>query len=466
VPPPVLAAPAGGYTARVHETVAPGEAGAAPQPPPLALAVGLELVTRYRLRLTDARDARLGELASAYQLGAAAWTGRRAAFVGFYRPPDDPDAAALDLEERCRIARRWGEARLPAQSAERCDILLVAVGRVPRPVRRDEAPGAVHVGAAAIDADGTVTVLQPLPRGLPGAAELRHHARTLRQGTVAPTLAAVDLAERQTVAAGYVTPARRALVSRPLCTYTLIGVMVAVYVLEKVVDGSVHGGARVTSVDLGTVCSGPVTPDCTASLDNWWRLVTSDFLHDPSNILHIGGNALALYFLGGLVEQLYGRLVLLGTFLATAALGDLFWIGCTALGLTNPAPGLGASGGILGLMGLLVMLGRVQGRDVPVGIASAIRQYAIAYSLFVIFFSVFAVVQNVNNFVHLGGFIAGVLLGLVVPPVEAIGGRRLHLVEQGLILAIIAAALVALGIGAHHLADILTQPPGDLSPGP
>jgi rhomboid protease GluP len=268
------------------------------------------------------------------------------------------------------------------------------------------------------------------------------------------------------VAAGYITPARRALVTRPLCTYTLIAFMVAVYVLEKVVYGSDHGGSQVSAMDLGAVCSGPVDPDCTASLDNWWRLVTSDVLHDPSNILHIGGNALALYFLGGLVEQLYGRLVLLGTFLATAALGDLFWIGCTALGLTQPAPGLGASGGILGLMGLLVMLGRVQGREVPVGIASAIRQYAIAYSLFVIFFSVFAVVQNVNNFVHVGGFLSGILLGLVVPPVEAIGGRRLHLVERGVILVIVAVALVALGIGAHHLVEILAQPPGELSPGP
>jgi membrane associated rhomboid family serine protease len=450
----------------VRETVEPGQASPAPQqPPPLALTIGLELVTRYRLRLTDARDARLGELAGAYELGAAAWTGRRAAFVGFYRPPDDPAAAALDLEERCRTARRWGEARLLAQGAERCDILLIALGRVPRPATRDADTGAVRVGAAAIERDGSVTVLRPLPRGLPGVAELRHHVRTLLRGREAPTLAAVDLAERQTVAAGYVTPARRALVTRPLLTYTLIGVMAAVFILEKAVYGSVHGGVRVTSVDLGAVCSGPVTPDCTPSLGTWWRLVSSDFLHDPNNLLHIVGNSLALYYLGGLVEQLYGRLMLIGVFLATAALGDLFWIACTAVGLTGPAPGLGASGGILGLMGLLVMLGRVQGRDVPVGIAAAIRQYAIAYSLFVILFSVFSVVQNVNNFVHAGGFVAGVLLGLVVPPVEAVGGRRLRLVERGVLLAVAAAGAVALGLGAQHLAAVLAQPPGQLDLG-
>jgi membrane associated rhomboid family serine protease len=445
----------------VHETAGPDPATPAAEPPPLALAIALELVTRYHLRLTDPRDARLGELGAAYPFGAAAWTGRRAAFVGFYRPPDDPAEAARDLEERRAAALRWGEGRLTAQGAERCDILLIAFGTVPKPVAQDGGSGAVHVGAVAIDRAGAVSVLLPSVRGLPSAAELRHHVRSLHQGRPAPTLAAVDLAERQTVAAGYTAPTRRAMVSRPLVTYTLIGIMVAAYVVEKAFYGTVHGGARVSSIDLGAVCSGTVTVDCGPTLDNWWRLVTSDFLHDPSNILHILGNSLALLLLGGLVEQLYGRLVLLGTFLLTAALGDLFWIACTGIGLTSPAPGLGASGGILGLMGLLVMLGRVQGRDVPVGIASAIRQYAIGYSVFVVILSLFNVVANVNNWVHAGGFLAGILLGLVVPPVEVVGGRRLQIVERVVLVAAIAAAVVALGVGVHHVTGILVQPAGD-----
>jgi membrane associated rhomboid family serine protease len=432
------------------------------EPPPLALAIGLELVTRYHLRLTDPRDARLGELGAAYPFGAAAWTGRRAAYVGFYRPPADPAAAALDLEQRRAAALHWGEGRLAAQGAERCDILLIAFGAVPRPAAPDAGSGSVRVGAVAIDEAGTVNVLLPPARGLPGVAELRHHVRSLHQGRPAPTLAAVDLAERQRVAAGYTAPTRQAMVRRPVCTYGLIGIIVVAYIIEKAVYGSYHGGARVSSIDLGAVCSGTVTVDCTVSLDNWWRLVTSDFLHDPTNILHILGNSMALFLLGGLVEQLYGRLVLVGTFLLTAALGDLFWIACTAVGLTSPAPGLGASGGILGLMGLLVMLGRVQGKEVPVGIASSIRQYAIGYSVFVVVLSLFNFVQNVNNWVHVGGFLAGVLLGLVIPPVEAVGGRHLRLVERGVLVAVIAAAAVALAIGIHHTAGILIQPAGDV----
>jgi membrane associated rhomboid family serine protease len=430
------------------------------EPPPLALAIGLELVTRYHLRLTDQRDARLGELGGSYAFGAAAWTGKRAAFVGFYRPPEDPGAAALDLEQRRAAALHWGESRLTAQGAERCDILLIAFGAVPRPAAQATGSGPVRVGAVALEEAGTVTALLPPARGLPGVAELRHHVRSLRQGRPAPTLAAVDLAERQSVAAGYTSPTRQAMVRRPVGTYGLIALIVVAYIIEKAVYRTYHGGAQVSSIDLGAVCSGTVTVDCGVSLDNWWRLFTSAFLHDPGNILHILGNGMALLLLGGLVEQLYGRLVLLGTFLLTAALGDLFWIACTAIGLTSPAPGLGASGGILGLMGLLVMLGRVQGKNVPVGIAASIRQYAISYSIFVIVISFF--VPNVNNWVHAGGFLAGALVGLVVGPVEAVGGRRLRLVERGVLVAVIAVAVVALGIGIHHTVDILIQPAGDV----
>jgi membrane associated rhomboid family serine protease len=111
-------------------------------------------------------------------------------------------------------------------------------------------------------------------------------------------------------------------------------------------------------------------------------------------------------------------------------------------------------------MGLLVMLGRVQGKDVPVGIAASIRQYAISYSIFVIVISFF--VPNVNNWVHAGGFLAGALVGLVVGPVEAVGGRRLRLVERGVLVVVIAVAVVALGLGIHHTADILIQPAGDV----
>ena len=41
----------------------------------------------------------------------------------------------------------------------------------------------------------------------------------MHDGSPTPTLAAVDLAERQAVAGGYVAPVRRAMVTQPVMTY-------------------------------------------------------------------------------------------------------------------------------------------------------------------------------------------------------------------------------------------------------
>src|SRR5207302_498393 len=117
-------------------------------------------------RLTDDRDARLGPLAGGYPLGAAQWTGRRAAFVGFYAPPADPAAALADLDRRWRAAVAWGNERIRQQGVEHCDVLLVAIGRVPRPGSAPPPTGGVRVGAIAVDpATADTEVLIPVPAG-------------------------------------------------------------------------------------------------------------------------------------------------------------------------------------------------------------------------------------------------------------------------------------------------------------
>ena len=114
----------------------------------------------------------------------------------------------------------------------------------------------------------------------------------------------------------------------------------------------------------------------------WWRFVSSAFLHDPTNVYHVLFNSIAMLFIGRLVEQLYGRLVLLGAFLITAIGGGLLGVAAEHV-WTDPAGvlpatiSLGASGGIAGLVGFLLMLGRVQGKNVPVGITHTVRNYAV-----------------------------------------------------------------------------------------
>jgi len=413
----------------VTDAAAP-ETALPPGPPAVALAVSYDLVTRYRLRLADQRDSRLLGLSGDYVLSAAAWTGERAALVAFYDPPSDPHEAGHDLAARCEAARTWGHNRLQLQGAKRCDILLIAL----RPVHGSlsAATGAsdgVSVGAAWIDADrGDAGVLLPIPSGLPSAGELRSRARAVADGAQPPTLAAVDLAERQTVAGGYAQPAQRALITQPLATYGLIAAFVFVYIVQQ----------SNPAIALGAL------PNDNPS---WWQYVTYAFLH--GSIPHIFFNALAMLWIGRIVEQLYGKLVLVGTFLATAVVGALFWEGATLVGIVQRGniPTVGASGGIMGLVGLLIMLGRFQGRGVPVGIAYGIRRYALTVILLTVGFGfVFA---GVNNYIHAGGFLAGAALGIGLPPVRRVGGRDLSRFEEVALAAVAVAAVVALGVGAY-----------------
>lgn len=424
-------------------------------PGPLALAVAFDLVTRYRLRLADARDIRLGELAGLCELNLAAMTGDRAAFVGFFEAPGDGPAANAELDRRIAAARLWGRRRIAEQPAARCDILLVAVGPITkRSSAAVDGDGPVRVGLAQVDISrGAAEALAPIPRDLPGIGDLRRHARRLRAGAPAPTLAAVDLAERQTVAGGYSQPVRQALVATPIVTYALIGAFVAVFLAEKALIPStmLDGAGRVSLFDFGALVNvGPQEGD-------WWRFISSAFLHDDRQMLHVLGNSMAMFFIGRLVEQLYGRIVLLGTFLLTAVAGGLTWMAATRLGIERPGLSIGASGGIAGLMGLLIMIGRFQGRDVPAGVAGSIRQWVATYVVLTILFGF--VLANVNNSAHVGGFLAGVLLSLVLAPAASVGGRRLLLAERAVLIGVIAVSAVALGVAGVHLAQALGQAP-------
>lgn len=426
----------------------PPPAGLPLQPPALARALALDLVTRAKLRLTDPRDSRLGELgAGRYELGAASWTGRRAVFAGFYTPPADPAAAGQDLAARCAAAARWGAERLPIQGAERCDILLIALGPMAGSLSAPPANPAVHVGAIAIDpATAEVTVLLPPPSDLVTPREARGRAQALLSGQEAPTLAAVDLAERQAVAGGYSQPARTQLSSRPMATYALIASFVLVFLIEKALLG--RGSSF---YDLGVL--GSAQPD-------WWRFVSYAFLHEPGGSyfglpIHVVFNSIAMYIIGRLVEQLYGWRVLVGTFLVTAAAAGLASVAVADV-LNSGGGTVGASGGLMGLLGLLFVLGRTQGREVPVGIAHGMRQYALSYGVMVV---LFGFLVQADNVAHVGGFAAGALVGLVLPPLARLGGRDLRVWEQLAVYAVMALAVAALVVGAAHVVGTLGASP-------
>jgi hypothetical protein len=118
----------------------------------------------------------------------------------------------------------------------------------------------------------------------------------------------------------------------------------------------------------------------------------------------------------------------------------------------------------LGLLGLLLVLGRRQGKDVPVGLVRALRQ-GVILSVILTAAMGFLLFPYINNYAHLGGFCAGALIGLVMPPVHAVGGRHLATWEKAIFAAVIAVGAVALLFAAVNLVSVLTTYPGSGSGG-
>jgi rhomboid protease GluP len=237
------------------------------------------------------------------------------------------------------------------------------------------------------------------------------------------------------------------MVTQPYVTYCFIAAWVAVYLVEQT-----------THLNSFNALNFGVLPNYAPYESQWWRYVSSAFIHDPTDILHLGFNALAMFFIGRVVEQLYGRLVLAGVFFITAVAGSVLWIGASAVGIASLGISFGASGGISGLVGLLLVLGRVQGKNVPVGIAANIRQYALTVIVINVIFGF--VSSGVNNFAHLGGLIAGALLGFALPPLQHIGGRDLRRVEQVVLTLAIAAGVIALLLAIVNYAQSGMTPLG------
>jgi membrane associated rhomboid family serine protease len=181
-------------------------------------------------------------------------------------------------------------------------------------------------------------------------------------------------------------------------TMALIAVNIAVYLAELAAGGSTDG-TRNWIYDHGVLlANGRYASGSPAGVANgeWWRLITSAFLHYGP--FHLAINMVSLYFAGSILEQVIGRwrylLLYLVSGLAGAA-GALYW---TPNGLT-----VGASGAIFGILGALLVLER-RGSIATGGQVAGL----IVLNLVI----TFAYHSSISVGGHVGGLIGGLVLML------------------------------------------------------
>jgi rhomboid protease GluP len=172
----------------------------------------------------------------------------------------------------------------------------------------------------------------------------------------------------------------------------------------------------------------------------WWRLVTSIFLH--GGLLHFGFNSFVLLQLGPLVEETYGTEKFWVIYLWSGIAGNL-----ASQLAQQRVPVVGASGAIVGLIGLLLAYGIRRGGVIGGNIRSVMTRYAI-------YILVFSLLPGISLLSHAGGFAGGFLLGLVIPA-GASRSRQAAAGFQMLAMAGVVLVLLSFYQVALHGGDFL-----------
>ncbi len=188
---------------------------------------------------------------------------------------------------------------------------------------------------------------------------------------------------------------------------------------------------------------GPYTTD-----GEWWRLLTSCFVH--FGLLHLAFNLWALASFGPLAERLYGSVNYLLLYLFAGICGSL-----TSIAWRPDTNSAGASGAIFGILGALLAAQWRLRSTLPTSVLRPLRNSALIFTGYALLAGV--LFRGVDVAAHLGGLTAGFLLGGVAA--RPVTGERSYTrsdLRHAVLMGPVVAALLACGLwGAQRAAASL-----------
>jgi rhomboid protease GluP len=162
----------------------------------------------------------------------------------------------------------------------------------------------------------------------------------------------------------------------------------------------------------------------------WWTLLSANYLH--GSVLHIFFNMMALYQISPLITQLYGPYRFFAIYTLSGVIGFLISF-MAGIPLT-----IGASAALTGLIGAALYYGRNRG-----GLfGQAIYKQVGGWAIFILLFGF--LVPGINNWAHIGGMVAGALLGMLMGYQEKVREKLAH---RLLAAGCVVTTVMALGWG-------------------
>jgi len=204
----------------------------------------------------------------------------------------------------------------------------------------------------------------------------------------------------------------------PTATQAIVAINVAAYLAE------LFSGSGFGSVEGGTVFQhgalfGPLVAD-----GEWWRVVTSGFLH--ASLWHVALNLVFIWFIGRSLEPA------IGTPRFVVAYGASLLCGSFGVLLFEPnSVAVGASGAAFGLLGALIVEARSRGIDLW---ATGLIQIALLNFAFTFLGA------NIAVGAHVGGFAGGVLVGVIYDQFDRRRLPRQASLAAGVLLGVVAFA--------------------------
>ena len=170
----------------------------------------------------------------------------------------------------------------------------------------------------------------------------------------------------------------------------------------------------------------------------WWRLLTSMFMH--YGLLHLGLNMYALFQTGHFMERVLGRTSFTLMYLASGIAGgfaSIFWYG-------DKTWSVGASGAVFGVYGAILGFMLRERQGLPRVVVQSLTRSTLMFAGYNIVFGLAA--KGIDNSAHIGGFVGGILFGfLLALPLDPIVRTRAR--ARTLVVAFaILGGLVALGV--------------------
>ncbi len=186
--------------------------------------------------------------------------------------------------------------------------------------------------------------------------------------------------------------------STPVLTYVLLGANVLVFMLDwltEVLGLGYHG--------IGLLSLWGMKSNEAIIGGQYWRLLTPMFLH--VGIVHLAFNSYALYVLGPRVERAFGN----ARFAAVYILSGIS--GAIASFAFSRDPSVGASGALFGLTGVLLPF-LYHNRGVIVNA----RSWMTGLVQTIVVNLLIGLTPGIDNWGHIGGLLAGLILGWVIAP--------------------------------------------------